>query len=127
MKLFSLALLAAVTLSVAVPAPQAIPSPDARHFTNVTSWDPNSATTGDSPSPFDFWTYSVTITESFAREKLVVTCDFRNAQGSHKFDFGSNAGVMMVKVTDLWLYMQYDYNKHCKLNTVSLEAVKVLT
>jgi hypothetical protein len=126
MKLFSLALLAFATVAVAVPAPQAIPSPDAHQFTNV-MWDPNSSATGGLPPLSDFWPYSITITESFVAEKLVVTCDFENVQGTHKFDFGSNARVMKVKVTDLWLEMQYDYNKHCKRDAISLESKKVLT
>lgn len=118
MKLFALALLAAVALAVAVPAPQVetttsiVSSPDTRQFSKITL-EPSQAATGDSPSPSEFWTYSVTITESYDLDQLVVTCDFQNALGRAKLDFVDSAHILTVKVNDEYLWMQYDYNKHC--------------
>jgi hypothetical protein len=126
MKLFPLALLAFATVAVAIPAPQAIPSPDARQSTNVT-WDPTPGATGDLPPLSDFWPYSVTITESFDVDKLVVMCDFQNAQDTTRMDLGSKEGGIYVqvthwvKVTDLWLEIQYNFDNHCKRDTVSLK------
>jgi hypothetical protein len=121
MKLPSLLLLAVAALAAAAPTPAedtaiqseaATPPADALVFDF--SVDPNLPALGNlgDPQP-GFWDYNLTIMESYVGGELQATGAFACRGGSATFSFDKKQqNYMWAKVTDKYLQIFYDYNKH---------------
>jgi hypothetical protein len=83
----------------------------------MTVLDLNLQAFADLPPPTPgFWSYELTITESYDLEELVVTGDFKSDGGHAKLNFVDSNHSFETPVLGKTFRMSYDYSKHCKFD-----------
>jgi hypothetical protein len=83
--------------------------------TTMTAQDLNLQVSADLPSPTPgFWSYELTITESYDLEKPVVTGNFKSDGGNAKLEFIDSNHYFEMPVLGKTFLLWYDYDKHSK-------------